>query len=458
MQQFSSFSAAVCALLLSASSHAQTVIPEVPRDTTPPATSAIDSSLQQVLTGQEFPLTMKASDLNASWRRVAISVGNQYELYFTQGKTLKVGDETYLIAYLPTAAPVGESNHISPSLTLTMLNMRSVGTLRYVETMIPPPQDRDALQKARNATTDSNLRQLGIALQQYISDHDEMLPPMNDAETAKKAMLPYVKNDSIFVDADGKPLQPNGILSKKKKAHITNPSAMVAFYEGAKAANGTRCLVFLDGRVKRIQEREWPKVVKDSKIPLRSKIVPVAIAPQTKQSALPQPAISTAQNPILTSENKPAYDARLKPGARPFAFEADDIAGKAVSLDKFQDKVLLLHFGALSSQPSRDDWQKIAAAYQKYQARGFEVVSIALDEADERDALLSFAKENNITWPLIHDGKGWNGKLATLYGVRTIPFSLLIARGQIGALNVRGDDLDEAMSEAAYLGLITPEK
>jgi hypothetical protein len=58
------------------------------------------------------------------------------------------------------------------------------------------------------------------------------------------------------------------VLSDHKLAHITKPDEMVVFYEAAPDDDGMRAVAFLDGRVKRIAEAEWPTVARASKIPV----------------------------------------------------------------------------------------------------------------------------------------------------------------------------------------------
>ncbi|MBV9471072.1 MAG: hypothetical protein JO316_08005 [Abitibacteriaceae bacterium] len=131
-----------------------------------------------------------------------------------------------------------------------------------------PPVDADAARaNAINGASMDNLRELGAALKNYIEDNDDTLPPMKDAATAKAALKPY-GSESVFVHpATKEAYRPNPVLSIKKLAHITNPAAMVAFFEANATPDGRRALLFLDGHVKRIKEAEWPQVKRASKIP-----------------------------------------------------------------------------------------------------------------------------------------------------------------------------------------------
>ena len=52
-------------------------------------------------------------------------------------------------------------------------------------------------------------------------------------------------------------------------------------------------------------------------------------------------------------------------------------------------------------------------------------------------------------WPQIYDGKYWQAANAVSYGVRAIPFTLLIGKdGKIAAVGARGADLAPAITAA----------
>lgn len=84
--------------------------------------SSYGSDFETLVSGQQIPLTKSLKDFDDSWRQISISGqfemgdfmknwaglfgGSSYNyVYYTQGKTVKVADETYVIAYrLPSTA------------------------------------------------------------------------------------------------------------------------------------------------------------------------------------------------------------------------------------------------------------------------------------------------------------------------------------------------------------------
>jgi thiol-disulfide isomerase/thioredoxin len=158
-----------------------------------------------------------------------------------------------------------------------------------------------------------------------------------------------------------------------------------------------------------------------------------------------------AAGAVATEPPKPGqmYDPRLTPGAMPLPITGKDMLGKAVSLDQFRGKVLLLDFWATWCGPCVAELPNVVAAYGKYHGKGFEVVGISLDQPDSRDKLIKFTQDNKMPWQQIYDGKYWEASNATAYGVSGIPFTVLVGRdGKIAAVDARGNALAPAIEAA----------
>ena len=143
------------------------------------------------------------------------------------------------------------------------------------------------------------------------------------------------------------------------------------------------------------------------------------------------------------------FDARLKTGAAPLPFAGKDLAGKPVNLAQYKGKVVLIDFWATWCAPCIEELPNIVTAYNRYKAKGFDVVGVSLDEAEDKSKLVKFTSNNKMPWRQVFDGKGMSSKLATGYGITAVPFTLLIGRdGKIAAVNPRGPELEPAVTAA----------
>lgn len=123
-------------------------------------------------------------------------------------------------------------------------------------------------------------------------------------------------------------------------------------------------------------------------------------------------------------------------------------AGETVSLSDFisKNKYTLIDFWASWCGPCRKEMPNVVEAYKAFKDKGFGIVGVSLDEnADKwKDAITTL----NITWPQMSDLQGWNNAGAKLYGVNSIPATVLVDQdGTIVARNLRGDAIKAKLDE-----------
>ena len=139
--------------------------------------------------------------------------------------------------------------------------------------------------------------------------------------------------------------------------------------------------------------------------------------------------------------------AGLKAGAQFPNFSEKDVMGNPVSIASYKGKVLLVDFWATWCGPCVREVPTVVKTYENYHPKGFEIVGISLDQ--DKSKLTNFTKEKNMTWQQYFDGKGWENKLASKYGIQSIPATFLLDRdGKIIAADLRGEDLSAAVEKA----------
>lgn len=130
-------------------------------------------------------------------------------------------------------------------------------------------------------------------------------------------------------------------------------------------------------------------------------------------------------------------------------FEMADPKGEVHKLSEFvgNGKVVLIDFWASWCPPCRKEMPHLVELYKKYKNKGFDIVGISLDNKPE--AWAKGVKDLNITWTQLSDLKGWQNAGAALYGVNSIPHTVLVDKdGTIIAKNIHSDEVETKLQEA----------
>ena len=135
-------------------------------------------------------------------------------------------------------------------------------------------------------------------------------------------------------------------------------------------------------------------------------------------------------------------------GTKFIDFEMQTPEGKTVKLSDYvgKGKVVLVDFWASWCGPCRREMPNLVEAYAQYKNKGFEIVGISLDS--KADAWAKGVKDLNITWTQLSDLQGWKNSGAQLYGVNSIPHTVLVDKdGTIIAKNLHGEEIDAKLQE-----------
>ncbi len=118
---------------------------------------------------------------------------------------------------------------------------------------------------------------------------------------------------------------------------------------------------------------------------------------------------------------------------------------KKIKLSDLRGKVVLIDFWASWCGPCRRENPNVVNTYNKYKEDGFTIMSVSLDNNLEK--WKAAIEADNLSWPNhVSDLGGWKSKVSRLYGVGSVPFTVLIDQeGKIIKTNLRGAGLEKEL-------------
>nr|WP_319401576.1 TlpA disulfide reductase family protein [uncultured Carboxylicivirga sp.] len=127
-------------------------------------------------------------------------------------------------------------------------------------------------------------------------------------------------------------------------------------------------------------------------------------------------------------------------------FTLNDKEGNPFSLSSLKGKYVLIDFWASWCGPCRRENPNVVKLYNEFKDKGFDILGVSLDE--KKDAWEKAIEDDQLTWNHVSDLKGWKNEAAQLYGVSSIPHTVLLdPEGKIIAKNLRGEELHAKISE-----------
>jgi peroxiredoxin len=122
-----------------------------------------------------------------------------------------------------------------------------------------------------------------------------------------------------------------------------------------------------------------------------------------------------------------------------------DAKGNIVNLSSFKGKVVLIDFWASWCGPCRESIPSVVKLYNKYKAKGFEVVAVSIDS--KRSQWVKAVKYFKMNYTSLLDPKGWQADVISSYGIEGIPTTYLLDKeGKIVKIDAEGDALESAVA------------
>ena len=184
----------------------------------------------------------------------------------------------------------------------------------------------------------------------------------------------------------------------------------------------------------------YEKVRNDLQEPMKRSAIYTAFKENVDRSAKQLEAMKAEEERMAKMSNM------LPIGGPAPDFTQNSPEGRPISLSDLRGQVVLIDFWASWCKPCRMENPNVKRVYDKYHRKGFEILGVSLDRAQE--AWVGAIQQDGLPWKHVSDLGFWNNEVAQQYGVNSIPYTVLVDReGNIIDKNLRGPALEAKLAE-----------
>ncbi|WP_288319046.1 peroxiredoxin family protein [Xylanibacter caecicola] len=173
---------------------------------------------------------------------------------------------------------------------------------------------------------------------------------------------------------------------------------------------------------------------------IRNIIGPAAIALMLVacRSNSQKPETPAAPSPVQTEEASTSIP----------DFRMNDIDGNEVSAleEAAKHKITVIDFWASWCGPCLREMPEVVGMYNKYKDKGLGIIGVSLDK--DATSWKEAVKRMDMKWVQVSDLQGWDNAAAQMFGVQSIPFTVIIDReGKLIDAGLRGSELEQRVGE-----------